>query len=302
MRCPNCYSRKVHEYNGFLKCERCGHEFPVKGLHETKIISDQRIGDVGNGIYTLKGVKLQRIRYHKNVFIYPIIRDNPNKHLPIIPSKPMKGWFQEWSKTTDYKAQRTPKSIVISLNKHIFRDLSKPSDIYKVDKEIKAIVDKFAKEIEGLLDIELDFNNSRRKSEEIALEDIKIPQAYRYEKELTKDVYPDWTLESKADKIIQVLEKQNEIVAPNIIELSQNMKTHVEIMQNISNGILNLNEGIRELRESMKKPTIAEIKVQRGFPKICEYCRSQINNTKESRRHSEMHELKVIQNILRHKK
>jgi len=192
----------------------------------------------GNGNSALVVVydQMALIDYHNIVYKFSIMKDNPVAHLPN--QKQMRGWIQEWEEKDFVKFQRTPHSIIIFLNKRIFRD-----DTGTVESEVLEMVKQHAKKFQERYTIQLDIDHP-----EPVRKEVKLLEGFRsadqFQGNLVKCVYPDGriefvdkekavthtenfienlAIESKADSIIKAMDggintiaylltQQNEII------------------------------------------------------------------------------------------
>lgn len=256
-RCPKCRSRKWRENQlekGKWKCFKCGFEWWDPRYHKPIPTNEQRYGGVNGNAIPL-------IDYHNIVYKFPIIKDNPNVHLPN--QKQMRGWIQEWETIKQAKIQRTPKHVIIFLNKRIKKTFKETDNL---DEEILTYIMKIAENFQKKYNIILGKPQPLRKEVKL-LEGFRSPVQFHGKKIKcvysdgriefidpekaiihTKNFIENMALETKSDLIIKtidggfntlhyLLSQQNEIISKQT-DILKSIANRKSLFQNIIGWIL----------------------------------------------------------------
>lgn len=240
-RCPGCNSRRFKEKNqpGEWRCERCGFIWLDPKLHKvfsphgTVSPKGQRWGGVDGNATALNDNHLTLIDYHNIVYKFQIVQDNPLVHLP--QARPMRGWIQEWEEVNGVKFQRTPHSIIIFLNRRLFRPGTQG-----IEEEALILVKRQAQSFQERYQIVLDMDHPEAVRKEVKLmEGFRSPE--QFQGNLVKCVYPDGRIEFKdPDQAVThtqnfieglALENRSDLILEAMAKWNQNFELHYEVLK-----------------------------------------------------------------------
>ena len=187
-KCPNCNSKKYHGNSFMKKCENCGFEWKNPSYHKFAFTYGSHYGAEKTQNIVRNSEKFGQIEYHNIAYKFPIICDNPQLSLPEI--IPMKNWNKEQLKTKQVTIQRTPKSIIIFLNRRITKDVK---DINKAISEAETVIRSEAQAFSKKYNIVLGEPEPLKK--EMKLIPPFLPAGVKFEGKIAKSVYNDGTIE-----------------------------------------------------------------------------------------------------------
>jgi len=233
-RCPNCKSRKFREKlqeRGKWKCFNCGFEWWNPTYHRTISPKEPRWGG-DNGL-------AMAIDYHNIVYKFSILKDNPSAHLPN--QKQMRNWIQEWECEGFVKFQRTPHSIILFLNKRIFRD-----DVGTVESDVLEMVKYHARKFQERYSILLDIDHPEPVRKEVKLLEGFV-SAEQFQGKLVKCVYPDGRIEfidkekavSHTENFIEslALESKAAVILDALAKWNVNFELHYSVLNDMKDTL-----------------------------------------------------------------
>jgi len=250
-RCPVCNSRRWRENKiekGKWKCFKCGKEWLDPRYHTTIFPKNNGGGALNGNAIALNSNQTAIIDYHNIVYKFFIIKDNPNIHLQY--QKQMRGWIQEWEEKDFVKFQRTPHSIIIFLNKRVFRD-----DIGVVEFEVLELVKIHAQRFSERYNIILDLNHPEAVRKEVKLLE-GFHSAEQFQGKLVKCVYPDGRIEfidkekaiSHTENFITglAIENKAEVILDAMVKWNRNFELHYSVLNDMKDTLKNIQDNVQK--------------------------------------------------------
>lgn len=196
-RCPNCKSRKWHEYRGKGSCERCGFKWLDPNYHKPVFPKGPRIGNDNSHFSTRNHEKNSKdilmVDMHDNVYKFKIIKDNPAISIGK-PSK-MMNWTMETLEEGEITFRRTTKSVLISIDRRYLEKIEDSKEFKEKDMKLADIFINQAKKFEQRFGITLAYNRPMPIMREVkSIDAFKSPVQFFGKK--TKSVYPNGDLET----------------------------------------------------------------------------------------------------------
>lgn len=250
-KCPVCNSTRFVGNYKEKHCNNCGYTWKSSRYHKSVITKKYRIGNEKHQKTTRNNEKfssLQKIDIHDNVYKFKILKDNPN--VSIGRKIQMKNWNMEILEREDVVYRRTPKNIIISLNKRQMKKIRSIEDIDKIEQNLKDTVKCLAEAFSKEFAIELELTPFAIAKEVKLVEAFQSPVQFIGENvkcvypngdvefigkdaiDSVKNFYENMALESRADALIKKMDggfdtlsylmtQQNEILSKQTEMLSK---------------------------------------------------------------------------------
>jgi hypothetical protein len=189
------------------------------------------------------------------VLLAPILRNDPNTHLPSLKKT---GWHgstpREYLKMNGVTVERTSKSVIFHLKRRFIRLVSNPEDIDKAEQEVKDfLIDAAMKFQELYPTIVLDLMNAKIIRKEIEIKDpkLKIPKNLLMRDTLGKKVYkktdsielysPDLLKRFIKNRAIEdwspELAAKLDVLIDSNLRFAKNLDLHLQVLQDIRNSL-----------------------------------------------------------------
>jgi len=214
LRCPNCNSRKFHGNYKQKYCSNCGYTWKNSLYHKTIITKNFQIGHekVSN---TMKNHEKNdrdysqvNLDYHDNVFKFKIKKDNPDIENFCSQKVNMSNWIKYYYKEGNWTFIKTPKNLIISIERRFLKDVYSTKEIKEGGKRILDLFIKQAILFSEKYNLLLDLSNPIPVMKEIKQDKLISPELFYGEK--TKSVYPS--------KVIETFGRDAEISMANIFD------------------------------------------------------------------------------------